>query len=52
LGRGGGERWAVEREEREKGREKEWRRLGRGSSVVAARVGGWGYGRFHGLRLG
>jgi hypothetical protein len=40
LGRGGGERWAVEREERERGREKEWRRLGRGSRVVAARVGG------------
>jgi hypothetical protein len=53
LGRGGGERWAVEREERERGREKEWRRLGRGSRVVAARVGGWGHGRFHGLiRLG
>jgi hypothetical protein len=30
---------AVEREERERGREKEWRRLGRGSRVVAARVG-------------
>jgi hypothetical protein len=40
LGRGGGERWVVEREERERGREKEWRRLGRGSRVVAARVGG------------
>jgi hypothetical protein len=31
---------AVEREERERAREKEWRRLGRGSRVVAARVGG------------
>jgi hypothetical protein len=48
LGRGGGERWAIEREERERGREKEWRRLGRGSRVVAARVGGMGMAGFMG----
>jgi hypothetical protein len=35
-----GERWREVGGRERKGREKEWRRLGRGSRVVAARVGG------------